>query len=228
VSVTCFANSPLLNPTPCLLQRQSNSAGDVFELHITVAVMAGAELARFKQLCLSERLKAIVIELAPDQPIQPMTCSRFAGTLAGALAETLRLEQVLTAGGFPVTRRKIEAAPWNSQVPATAPADPRHYFEHHGKIWLPGKLEPTKLDDLAALCQNHRAHLSLNALKTQADDSQTRFVTLRAYGVGRADADAAFAALCADLTQAGFVLLAQIAEFCVFDSNLALDGAWGQ
>jgi hypothetical protein len=221
VSVTCFAQ----NPTPCLLQQQSNATTDVFELHITVAVMAGAELVRFRQLCLAVRLKALVIELAPDQPIQPMTCSRFAGTLAGALAEALRLETWLTSAGFRVTRRKIEAAPWNSQVPDTAPADPRHYFEYHAQLLL----DPAcNLALLTGLCAQHHAHLSANPYKHHPDGYSQRFVTLRSYGCGKSQAAAGFHALCDDLTAAHFVVLDQITEFCVFDSNLALDGAWGQ
>jgi hypothetical protein len=225
MSLSCFAQNTALNSAPCLLQRQSTGTGDVFELHITVAPMVGEALTRFRQLCGQERLKALVIELAAELSIQPMTCSRLRGTLAEALAETLRLQQLLEQHGFVVTRRKIEAAPWNSQVPSTAPSDPTHYFEHHAQLLL---TPASNIALLTALCAQHHAHLSLNPYKQRPDGHSQRFVTLRSYGCGKSQADQRFLALCQTLLAAHFVIGEQISEFCVFDSNLALDGSWGQ
>jgi hypothetical protein len=71
------------------------------------------------------------------------------------------------------------------------------------------------------------AHLSRNAYKAPGPDGLTeRFVTLRAHGVGRATAEAKFAAVCADLDAGGHVMRNRIREYTVFDTNVGLDRGW--
>lgn len=220
----CF----LQNSSPCFMAIQSPSrvAEDAFELHVTVSSLLGAELERFKALCRNEGLKALQIDFSDLTLVQIMTCSRFTGTLSGALLEVNRLRDLLESHGFVVTRRKVEAAPWNSHVPQdTAPANLSEYFEHHAKLLLSKESNVMRLERIAEL---HNAHLSSNAFKQQNDGFSQRFVTLRAYQVSRGQANSLFDELLLHLRLAGFVVQDEITEFCVFDSHLELDGAWGQ
>lgn len=214
------------NLSPCLFKFLSNPQQDWFELHITVAEMTSQDVQRFKAFCLSQRIKALVIELESETPIQHMTCSRVSGSFETALQEAKRVGALLEGQGFGVVRTKIEAAPWNRDVPLeAAPTNPQNYFEHHAKLLLPPS---SNLLLLEGICTTHRAHLSRNAFKKLEGDSQLRFVTLRGYGLGKIQAEQHFAALLSTLKGAGFVVQDSITEFCVYDSNVALDGAWGK
>ncbi len=217
----------LENVQPCFfaVNRVASAAEDAFELHVTVAPLQGSELERFKKLCLELRLKALQIDFSDNTPVQIMTCSRFTGSLAQALLEVNRVRDLLETNGFVVTRRKLEAAPWNSHVPQNvAPENIAEYFEHHAKLVLPSVANITRLERIATL---HKAHLSSNAFKQLGAGFSQRFVTRRAYGVSRGVAQKLFDELLLHLRLAGFVVEDSIAEFCVFDSHLELDGAWG-
>jgi hypothetical protein len=215
----------LQNTTPCFTNLTRVSE-DAFELHVTVAPLEGIELERFKVLCLTERLKVLQIDFNDAMPVQIMTCSRFLGTLNGAMLEVNRVRDVLEAHGFLVTRRKIEAAPWNSHVPQDiAPENMLEYFEHHAKLLLSKQSNGVRLERITKI---YNAHLSSNAFKHLEDGLTQRFVTLRAYQVTREQAMRIFDELVLHLRLAGFTVQDVITEFCVFDSHLELDGAWGQ
>jgi hypothetical protein len=217
----------LQNSTPCFLAVPSptRAAEDAFELHVTVAPLFGTELERFKSVCRTERLKALQIDFSDLTPVQIMTCSRFIGTLSDALLEVNRVRELLETSGFKVTRRKVEAAPWNSHVPQDAPENVVEYFEYHVKLLLSEKSNILRLERITGL---YNAHLSSNAFKQLNDGFSLRFVTRRAYGVSQRQAQIVFDELLLHLELAGFVVQDSITEFCVFDSHLELDGAWGQ
>jgi hypothetical protein len=217
----------LQNVQPCFfaVSRNVTARADAFELHITVAPLFGLELERFKKVCLEHRLKALQIDFSDSTPVQIMTCSRFEGSLSQALLEVNRVRDVLESHGFVVTRRKLEAAPWNSHVPQdTAPKNITEYFEHHAKLLLPENANLARLESIAEL---HNAHLSSNAFKQLEAGYSQRFITRRGYQMARGTAQGLFDQLLKHLKLAGFIVQDSIAEFCVFDSHLELDGAWG-
>lgn len=137
------------------------------------------------------------------------------------------MARALASEGFDVKRLKLEALGKNRDIPeddATARAQPANYFEFHVKVLLPSRL--TDLDALRARCETHGAHLSRNARKVREDGASERFVTLRVYGLGRANAEARFTALLDDLAATGLKLTQRMREWTVYDSNRGLDRGW--
>src|SRR5262249_28743611 len=132
----------------------------------------------------------------------------------GVVQEVAGLAQALAERDFPVARIKLEAVITNVGVPRTdeeARTFPRgNYFEFHVKATLPAGAD---LASLRELCTKHGAHLSSNALKREEDGRTERFVTLRAYGVGRGHAEAGFEALLHDLQAAGYTLSNRLREY---------------
>jgi hypothetical protein len=218
--MNCF----LTTGRPCAL---SQLRPDTFEIHVTIGPIAGAERARFVALCAHQGWKALIIELGAVLPIQPMTCSRVAGGYALADAHAQEVQRHLRAHGFAVTRVKIEAAPWNSAVPQTDAAaqdnDQGGYFEFHAKLALPlhgweALLQP--------ICQRYQAHISHNPLRRRADASTERFVTLRSATQGAKHFTPYAEQFLAALRAAEIRIVDTVLEYCVFDSNQALDAIW--
>jgi hypothetical protein len=213
---SCFA---------CSLNKLQASS-DIFELHITVN--QNVDLTAFKGFCYQAGIKALVIDLGANVPVQPMTCSRIMGSFSQAMQEAQQLRDILTNAGFEVTRVKLEAAPWNTGVPESdvqaQKAPSGNYFEHHTKLKLP---KTTNLRLLEMLCESNNAHLSQNAFKVFADGTTERLITQRHYGLGLASASLRFTAFLEVLKSFDFKVEKTVSEYCVFDSNLELDAGWG-
>ncbi len=207
---------------------RAQGQGGPFEAHITVSARSEEDLRRFRAFCDAASVKCIFIELGRGaEPFQPMTASYHHGTLRQAREEVQAMARALAAEGFDVTRLKLEALGKNRDIPeddATARAQPANYFEFHVKALLPSG--DTGVDALRARCEKHGAHLSRNARKTREDGASERFVTLRVYGLGRANADARFSALLEDLAGTGLTLTQRLREWTVYDSNHGLDRGW--
>lgn len=212
-----------------MLDRLRGVAGrGTFEAHVTVEADTLDRRERFRALCAERGVKCVLIELPRGQTrSQPMTSSYHRGELADVAREVADLAAAVQAASFPVSRVKLEAVITNAGLPQTdaeALAFPAsNYFEFHVKALLPADAD---LDALRAVCERHRAHLSSNALKGDADGRSERFVTQRAYGVGRAAAEAAFERLTADLSAAGYSLSNKLREYTLYDSNVAVDAGW--
>lgn len=197
-----------------------------FEAHFTLATLdeaAQVEVARWAE-ARALKVTHIVLDRGAN-PSQRMLTQHFRGSLTEALVSAQARCQQLTGAGFPVTRLKLEAAPWNTGIPQdahAATAFPAHcHFEHHLKLLLDSE---EALDALRAQVEPHQAHLSRNARRTRSDGQHERFVTQRCYGVGQSVARARLAALTEALI--GFTILETEEEFVVHDSNLALDQGW--
>jgi hypothetical protein len=136
--------------------------------------------------------------------------------LVAALALAAADATYLQEQSLAVTRTKLETAAHYTHLatpgrgPAFAP-----YFEWHGKV----PYQQAKA--LRALCEQHGAHLSANALR---GESTTRFVTVREFGT-IATFQARVAYLLAAM-QSQWPLLKQESECCVYDSNQDLDAGW--
>ena len=189
-----------------------------FEIHLTTGPLTPAELAIFAVVCGQLQAKPLLIELARGAcPTQPMLGKVVhAPDLAAALALAAADSAYLRQHGLPTTRTKIETDARYPQL-ATPAAGPGFapYFEWHGKV--PYQHHAT----LLALCEQHGAHMSANALRGAAG---TRFVTLREFGPAAAF-EGRVAALAAAL-QPRWPLLKQEAECCLYDSNQTLDAGW--
>ncbi len=188
-----------------------------FEIHITV------QGNRDTLVDWAERHTLKVTEIVLDcgaHPTQLMVTSEGSGIYTDIAVAAEQLRAQLCATGFPPSRVKIEAAPWNRGIPQES-VPPGTYFEHHVKLLLPANA------DLAGLKERviaHGAHLSRNARRVRPDGMLERFVTQRCYGVGQPRAHAAYLTLLAAL--ADQTILESEEEFVVYDSAPALDSGW--
>ena len=199
-----------------------------FEVHLTARADDPTAADRFAAWCHDRGLKCVRIVLArgttADQPMA--TWRRPTTTLSAVLAEADRLAGDAARAGLTVTRTKVEIDPFGPDVPAAdadaADHDPANYFEHHVKL---RRSPAAPNDNLLAVCERHAAHLSRNAFRDDGD-WQERFVTQRAYRVGRATAAAQLDLLLAELRGLGETVVEHESEYCVYDTNLRLDAGW--
>ncbi|MCX4767987.1 hypothetical protein OG562_45085 [Streptomyces sp. NBC_01275] len=200
-----------------------------FETHLTVVStpIAGDE-DRIRRWARRHRVKYTWIVLdrgaAPDQP---MVTVRGHGVLQAQQEAASAWIERLSTEGFGVARVKIEAAPWNEDVPRTA-AEAQElplgcYFEHHVKLAL---TDETEVAAVRALAERHTAHVSRNARRDLGGRGHERFVTQRCRGVGRAEARRRLDALLDALATAGFKAAEVEEEFVVHDDRPALDSGW--
>jgi hypothetical protein len=200
-----------------------------FEGHLTIQVHTSDELTQFQNWCAVRgcRCVRIVLERGEHRE-QPMaTWTRHNSTLPVVLEESKRFASDLSLESLSVVRVKLEAAPYNESVPrhdSEAEIEPKsHYFEHHVKLTRP---EKAMLTSLLALCERSHAHLSRNAFRRTEPGWIERFVTLRTYGVGRQTSEEKLQKLLEELKILGEQIVEFESEYCVYDSNLALDAGW--
>src|SRR5581483_10691070 len=111
-----------------------------FEVHLTVLTPDKPRLARFQEWCRIRECKCVWIVLARGEHVeQPMaTWRRHDTNLARVLEEAERFAEELNRDATPVMRVKLEAAPYNDEIPlgdADALVHPvENYFEHHVKL----------------------------------------------------------------------------------------------
>jgi hypothetical protein len=193
-----------------------------FDTHLTVAASDDERLGVWAKV---NDVKFTHIVLARgDVQSQPMLTIAGRGTLTEQRLTAATWTAKLRDQGFEVVRVKIEAAPWNGDVPqtrATAKALIDCYFEHHVKVVVHGDLTA-----LAELAQAHSAHVSRNARRLHGDGSHERFVTQRCRDVGLPTARQRFEALLRDLDLQGFAVLEAEQEFVVHDDNPDIDHGW--
>lgn len=219
--MNCFQTTGV----PCILAQSQRP--DLFEIHVTIEPPTAGGLERFRACCAAQGWKAIVIAFDGAAPPQPMTCSRVAGTPAEARRQASAAAALLRAAGFAPARLKIEAAPWNSHVPADDEARASQhasaYFEHHAKLRLP---RDGWQQALLPLCAAFDAHVSRNAFRHAGDGWSERFATIRSPREGLAAFERRTAAFGRRLRDQGFAPLATVTEYCIYDSNAALDDRW--
>lgn len=188
-----------------------------FELHITIAPMSLAGMDAFLAFCTRNGAKPLLIELSRGDKIhQPMVNKIILlRSLEEALMIATELSEGLNAENLKVERLKIEV-PADCSDGWGKTSTFKSYFEWHGKInYVPGAA-------LDRLCELHRVHLSLNALKGEKD---TRFITLREFG-GREAFEDRIKVLSTDLARQGWPLIKEVSEWCIYDNNLYLDKGW--
>jgi hypothetical protein len=199
-----------------------------FETHVTLAVLPEDGIGELSMFAAGRDIKLALIVLdRGSTPSQPMLTLPGHGTLAAQVAAARSLSRELADAGFTVARIKVEAAPWNADIPADDGAAARlghaMYFEHHVKVVLddnPGD------GPLTALVGRFGARLSRNARRHRADSRAEWFATQRCYRVGLPTAGAQLDALVSALTQAGHVPAEVEREFVVFDNAPSVDDGW--
>ncbi|MFD7026252.1 nucleotidyl transferase AbiEii/AbiGii toxin family protein [Promicromonospora sukumoe] len=197
--------------------------GDL-EIHITVSSWEADRLDTFAH---SRGLKVSRIELDHGRtPVQPMLTFTLRGSLDDALARVARVRAELMGARIQPVRVKVEAAPWNPDVPVTDDeAKPGLHFEHHVKLRLPGD-DLGRLIEASRLARRHDARTSRNARRRRDDGSTERFVTQRCFDVGRTTSRARLDALLKDLDSHDFEVLEVEEEYVVLDDNIRLDSGW--
>ncbi|MGW2848838.1 hypothetical protein [Streptomyces sp. NPDC001274] len=207
-----------------------------FETHLTVrpdpladgGAGSGRELDRLERWARERGLGLTHIVLdGGATPDQPMLTERGRGALSGRRAAADRWAAELGAAGFPVVRVKIEAAPWNADVPGSsaeaAALPPGLHFEHHVKLRLSGEPDVAVAREVA---ERHGARLSRNARRLTGPRCHERFVTQRCHGVGRPRARTELDALLGALRGAGLDVLEVEEEFVVHDDRPSVDAGW--
>jgi hypothetical protein len=199
-----------------------------FETHLTISLDKTNRIEALQDWAAQHNLKCLHIVLDRGVTVsQPMLTRYGRGGLSGELAKAERLKEELNGAGFSVTRIKIEAAPWNQDIPQSAseaalhPAD--RYFEHHIKLLLEPEPDIRALTELA---ERHSADLSRNALRHRSDHRQERFVTQRCQWGSRGEAQRQLEALVKEIAARDYAILEVEEEFVVYDSNLATDAGW--
>ncbi|SOD77678.1 hypothetical protein SAMN06272781_5568 [Streptomyces sp. 1222.2] len=211
-----------------------------FEIHLTVVIgdesRGGGESwgegeGRVRRWAQRHRVKytRIVLDRGAT-PDQPMLTVRGEGSLSAQRAAASEWAERLGTEGFGVARVKIEAAPWNEDVPLTAAEaralPPGCYFEHHVKLAL---ADDTEVGPVRALAERHAAHVSRNARRAVGGcggGGHERFVTQRCRDVGRPEARRRLDALLDALAEAGFKAVEVEEEFVVHDDRPDLDSGW--
>jgi hypothetical protein len=199
-----------------------------FETHVTLAVPLEDGIGELSMFAAGRDIKLAHIVLdRGSTPSQPMLTLLGHGTLATQVGAAGSLSRDLAEAGFTVARVKVEAAPWNEDIPADDGAAARlgdaMYFEHHVKVVLdddPGD------GSLASLAGRFGARLSRNARRHRADGRAEWFATQRCYHAGLPTAGARLDALVTALTHAGHAPVEVEREFVVFDNAPSVDDGW--
>ncbi|SDH83641.1 hypothetical protein [Nonomuraea jiangxiensis] len=223
-------------------RRDGPEFAGVFDIHVTVAMdatitatdtTAAADdgVGRLARWATGNAVKLTHIVLARGAVrSQPMLTLAGRGTLTRQRAVAATCVDRLRDEGFDVVRVKIEAAPWNEDVPrsaAAAVALTGCYFEHHVKVVVRDDVTPPAgIAQLAEIAQRHSAHVSRNARRECDDGSAERFVTQRCRDIGLSEAGRRFDALVTELRSCGFAVLETEREFVVYDSNPQIDKGW--
>jgi len=194
----------------------------LFEAHITVDSSVG-----FKEVAHKLNIKPILIQLDNGaNPTQPMSSSTHKGTLGKVYNEVMDLANKLSKHNFKVLRVKIEASPFNQEIPQTTTEAlnhcPTNYFEHHALLVLNDR---QCMDSINKVCRDYNAHLSQNRFKVFTEGC-LKFLTIRNYKLGRNEAEYMFSELLQSLDNINTKVKNSITEYCVYDSGIQLDYGW--
>jgi hypothetical protein len=191
----------------------------LFEVHLTTRNLSEVELQAFESFCAYIGAKPLVIELSNGEHYrQPMISKVFRCDHPSQIYTHVdELTAAFKQADFPITRVKIEV-PLEiiREVKDLFPDFTQTYFEWHGK------LQDDRLDALWRKCAAHNAHLSRNALK---NDPHRRFVTVRDYESLTVFKERV-QELKAALQEENWIFSKEEFEYCIYDSNVALDKGW--
>jgi hypothetical protein len=187
-----------------------------FETHLTVAPVGDDALRSWAREH-GAKYTRILLDRG-GTPDQPMLTFTGRGTVTAQRAAAEDGARALRNAGFTVVRVKIEASPFNADVPMET-GEPGRYFEHHVKLVLDGEV-----DQVREIAVGHGAHLSRNARRETSDGRHERFVTQRCHGVGRTAARKHLDRLLAAL--GGYQIAEVEQQYVILDDHPTLDDGW--
>jgi hypothetical protein len=200
------------------------------ETHLTICLSESKSIEHLRDWGAAHGLKCLHIVLEQGEVIsQPMLTRRSTGKLTNEIDGANRLKNLLIADGFSVSRLKIEAAPWNEDVPQSAAELKEHlsqrYFESHIRIICNKDADNSELIEAV---KPHSAHLSRNALSCCVEGLEERFVTQRCRTGGYAESWKRLNTLLREIRALGYTVIDVEEEYVVYDSNLEIDAGWIQ
>lgn len=190
------------------------SAAERYEIHLTMLASAErvwaireSEIARGVSLALTH-----IVLAHGAHPDQVLLTRRLSASRSTVLREAEALRERWASE---VVRVKVER---DLDGPVELDCG---YYEHHVKL----RVAPERLEQLAVLAREQRAHLSRNAFRAPDSLGEQRFLTQR---FDRSAARAAARSL--DALLAALAGVAEVIdverEHVVYDSNLPLDAGW--
>ncbi|MCC6369983.1 MAG: hypothetical protein IT236_03140 [Bacteroidia bacterium] len=189
-----------------------------FEFHLTISDLTNSNVEAFKKFCALHHAKPLLIELSRGEfTQQPMLCKTISSNdFEDVLKKVDELSEQMRNSNLMVKRVKIEIPAEDAALFAGNNGAFKNYFEWHGKI----NYENEK--DLLRICEEHQAHLSVNALKNQTG---LRYITLREFG-SETVFNTRINLLRADLKNGDWKMVKEVSEYCIYDSNNGLDKGW--
>lgn len=191
----------------------------LFEIHITTTELDEALIQEFVGFCAAIDAKPILIELPVGQQRQQPMISKVVKLEDPQDIHLIivELEASFVAAGFPATRTKVEVPlEYETDGKAAFPDFRGGYYEWHGRVKT---VDPGALADI---CAGNGFHLSRNSLKGKTG---TRLVTVRDFTTAHRF-KRRIEAIKSLLERNGFMVEKDEAEYCVFDSNKAIDRGW--
>lgn len=189
------------------------------EIHLTTTPLLTTATVAFEQFCTSIQAKPIVIVLPQGQQQQQPMISKVVScaNLQELEQELKNLKLAFEQAGYAIARTKLEVPPWEQEeAKAFVGKEGNCYFEWHGKVLVEEE------EKVSTLVEKYGGRLSKNVLKK---DPKAKFITLREYGKEEA-IQTRIAAIKAQLATLDVDLLKEELEYCIFDSNSALDKGW--
>lgn len=201
------------------------------EIHLTIYLGKTKTVAELQEWGRIYDLKCLHIILDRGEvSSQPMLTRRASGKLTDEIGTALHLKELLIADGFQVVRIKIEAAPWNENVPQSSAeiiisSTEKKYFENHIKILMDSQTEHTVLLEKVV---RHAAHLSRNALRQSSEGFEERFVTQRNWSIGYSESRQKLNELLQEIRALNYPVIDVEEEYVIYDTNLKIDAGWIQ
>lgn len=200
----------------CPFDHRAQQINTFFEIHVTVNT---TEIERFREVCLRNRIKPIVIEfqnyLDGETETQVMTSQQVRGVYENMKVELEFIVNMLEKEGFEVVRRKVEA------MPAFALYVEGCYFEAH----LQFKLEKKWVNKLRREAAVVDLHISNNAFKMDGE-IVTMMGTYREYSRDPESFLTKVDMIRDTMIGEGFSVGKVISEYCILDDKVELDGSW--
>lgn len=192
----------------------------MFELHITVSALSEEDIPAFVAFSRSIKAKPIIIELDKGECMQQPMISKIykdiePGSLKGKIEE---LVNVFEESGFHPIRVKVEVPLSHlTEGEAEFPDYRGQYFEWHGKV------KAKDFEELNDKLRYSNAHLSRNSLK---GEKNRRFLTIRNYSNKHTFLNIIESFKKFQLDTNRIKLVKEVYEYCVYDSNKAIDKGW--
>lgn len=202
-----------------------------YEIHVTVSTPAPHvvfDVDQFKIACAEIGVKAVVLDLqnrgGKCVMHDYMTSSKHYGNNRSAYEEAMRIQRLLVAKGFDVTRVKVETVPWHPMAPRTINEEMPgcSHFESH----IPVHILEIDIPLLNNICTELGLHLSQNVFKRLPSGMVVIMTTYRSRSHTSTTFQDKIDYIQQELQRAGFTIGKSVVEFCVYDTKNGHDTKW--